>query len=174
MRFERVPPDGVPERSAHFRGMRPPTVIEQGRLIAGRHPCAWGQENAPAEVRDLVRAGVTLFLDLTQDGELEPYASLVEPPSRYLKMPIRDFSVPTREALVATLDEIDAELDAGGLVFVHCWAGCGRTGVVVGSWLVRHGMDPAESLRRIAMARGVGCPQTLEQRAFVLGWQRGM
>ena len=61
--------------------MRPPTVIEQGRLIAGRHPCAWGPENAPAEVRDLVRAGVTLFLDLTQDGELEPYASLVEPPA---------------------------------------------------------------------------------------------
>jgi protein-tyrosine phosphatase len=89
-------------------------------------------------------------------------------------MPIRDFSVPTREALVATLDEIDAELDAGGIVFVHCWAGCGRTGVVVGSWLVRHGMDPAESLRRIATARGVGCPQTLEQRAFVLGWQRGL
>ena len=68
--------------------MRPPTVIEQGRLIAGRHPCAWGSENAPLEVRDLVGAGVTLFLDLTQSGELEPYASLVVPPARYLNLPI--------------------------------------------------------------------------------------
>ena len=91
-----------------------------------------------------MKAGVTLFLDLTQDGELDPYASLVEPPARYLNMPIRDFSVPTRDGLVAILDEIDAELDAGGLVFVHCWAGCGRTGVVVGSWLVRHGADPGD------------------------------
>ena len=154
--------------------MRPPTVIEQGRLIAGRHPCAWGSENAPLEVRDLVGAGVTLFLDLTQSGELEPYASLVAPPARYLNLPIRDFSVPTRDGLVATLDEIDAELDAGGIVYVHCWAGCGRTGVVVGSWLVRHGADPNDALQRIADARGLGCPQTLEQRLVVLDWRRGL
>ena len=143
-------------------------------MIAGRHPCAWGPENAPLEVRELLAAGVTLFLDLTQAGELEPYASLVEPPARYLNLPIRDFSVPTSDGLAATLDEIDAELDAGGIVYVHCWAGCGRTGVVVGSWLVRHGADPNDALRRIAEARGLGCPQTLEQRLVVLDWRRGL
>jgi protein-tyrosine phosphatase len=153
--------------------VRPPTVIEPGRVIAGRHPCAWGPENAWLEVQDLEAAGVTLFLDLTHPGELEPYASLVRPPVRYLNLPIRDFSVPSREGLVSTLDEIDAELDAGGVVYVHCWAGCGRTGVVVGSWLVRHGLDPREALRRIGEARGLGCPQTLEQRVFVLDWQAG-
>lgn len=153
--------------------MRPPTVIEPGRLIAGRHPCAWGPENAPAEVHGLVQAGVTLFLDLTQEGELEPYAHLVAPPARYLRMSIRDFSVPTGDQLAATLDEIDAELELGGLVYVHCWAGCGRTGVVVGSWLVRHGVPPNDALARIAEARGVGCPQTLEQRLLVLGWTGG-
>jgi protein-tyrosine phosphatase len=133
-----------------------------------------GAQNAWLEVRELEAAGVTLFLDLTQAGELEPYVSLVGPPARYLNLPIRDFSIPTREGLVATLDEIDAELDAGGVVYVHCWAGCGRTGVVVGSWLVRHGLDPNAALNRIAEARGIGCPQTLEQRIFVLGWHAGM
>ncbi len=150
--------------------MRPPTIIEPGRIIAGRHPCAWGPENAPAEVFGLVKAGVTLFLDLTQEGELEGYANLVEPPLRYLRMPIRDFSIPSAEQLVETLDEIDAELGFDGLVYVHCWAGCGRTGVVVGSWLVRHGVAPNDALARIAEARGVGCPQTLEQRLVGLGW----
>ena len=153
--------------------MRPPTVIEPGRLIAGRHPCAWGAENAPAEVRNLASAGVTLFLDLTQDGELDPYDHLVSPPARHLRLSIRDFSVPTQEWLVETLDEIDGELRAGGLVYVHCWAGCGRTGVVVGTWLVRHGADPNDALVRIAKARGLGCPQTLEQRLLVLGWHAG-
>jgi protein-tyrosine phosphatase len=153
--------------------VRPPTVIEPGRIIAGRHPCAWGPENAPAEVHNLARAGVTLFVDLTQEGELEPYAHLVSPPSRYLRMPIKDFSVPSPEHLVATLDEIDAELSFDGLVYVHCWAGCGRTGVVVGSWLVRHGVTPNDALARIAEARGIGCPQTLEQRLLVLGWTAG-
>lgn len=154
--------------------MRPPTVIEPGRLIAGRHPCAWGAEGALVEMRVLADAGVTLFVDLTQDGELEPYASLVVLPSRYVNRPIRDFSIPTREDLTAILDEIDAEIDAGGVVYVHCWAGCGRTGVVVACWLVRHGADPDRALRRVADARGLGCPQTLEQRDFVLRWGRGL
>lgn len=151
--------------------MRPPTVIAPGRLIAGRHPCAWGPENAAAEVRELEAAGVTLFLDLTQEGELGPYAHLVSPRARHRRMPIRDFSVPSREQLVATLDVIDAELQSDGVVYVHCWAGCGRTGVVVGSWLVRHGSEPQQALARIAELRGLGCPQTLEQRLLVLGWR---
>jgi protein-tyrosine phosphatase len=153
--------------------VRPPTVIEPGRVIAGRHPCAWAPENAPAEVHALAKAGVTLFLDLTQEGELEPYSHLVAPPARYLRMPIKDFSIPSGDQLVETLDEIDSELGFDGLVYVHCWAGCGRTGVVVGSWLVRHGVTPNDALTRIAEARGVGCPQTLEQRLVVLGWQPG-
>jgi protein-tyrosine phosphatase len=152
--------------------VRPPTVIVPGQLIAGRHPCAWGPENAPAEVYELESAGVTLFLDLTQEGELDPYAHLVER-ARHLRMPIRDFSVPSQEQLVGTLDTIDAELAADGLVYVHCWAGCGRTGVVVGSWLVRHGAAPKKALATIAEARGLGCPQTLEQRLLVLGWEPG-
>lgn len=153
--------------------MRPPTVIEPGRLVAGRHPCAGEPEDAPRVLQELADQGVTLFLDLTQDGELEPYAHLVEPPGRRLSAPIRDLSVPSSEALVATLDAIDAELEAGGAVFVHCWAGCGRTGVVVGCWLVRHGATPEEALARIAETRGLGCPQTLEQRLTIMSWTPG-
>ena len=117
--------------------------------------------------------GVTLFLDLTEESELEPYASFVPENARWVRRPIPDFSVPTRTDLVATLDEIDVELAAGGVVYVHCWAGCGRTGVVVGAWLVRHGMPPNAALARIAETRGIGCPQTLEQRLVVLDWEAG-
>lgn len=153
--------------------MRPPTVIEPGRLIAGRHPCAWSAEDAPEAVRELLAAGVTLFLDLTHEGELEPYAHLVPPPARHLRAPIRDLSVPPVDALAATLDAVDEEIAADGVVYVHCWAGCGRTGVVVGCWLVRHGSTPHDALERIAETRGLGCPQTLEQRLLIMSWQAG-
>jgi protein-tyrosine phosphatase len=160
-------------RNGTLPGMRPPTWIEQGRLLAGRHPCAWSAEDAEAEVRSVVEHGVTLFLDLTQDGELTPYDTLVPETSRHLRLPVRDFSVPTHDQITFALDTIDAELADGGVVYVHCWAGCGRTGVVVGCWLVRHGMSPQEALARIAELRGLGCPQTLEQRLTVLGWKHG-
>ena len=153
--------------------MRTPTVIEPGRLIAGPHPCAWGAESAAGEVSSLLAQGVTLFLDLTQEGELEPYAQHVGPGVRHERRAVRDLGVPNPADLVATLDEIDAELERGGVVYVHCWAGCGRTGVVVGCWLVRHGTDPHEALARIADARGRGCPQTLEQRLLILSWNPG-
>lgn len=153
--------------------MRPPTWIERGRLLAGPHPCAWGRERAAAELRVLLAAGITLFLDLTQPGELEPYDDLVPPAARYVRLPIQDFSVPASELLVTALDEIDGELLAGGRVYAHCWAGCGRTGVIAGCWLVRHGLDPRTALARIAETRGLGCPQTLEQRLLILGWEAG-
>jgi protein-tyrosine phosphatase len=153
--------------------MRPPTIIDPGRLVAGTHPCAWGAEDAAGAIRELLGHGVTLFMDLTQEGELEPYSQLVPKTARFERRPIRDFSVPSLDDLVSTLDAIDEELAGGGLVYVHCWAGCGRTGVVVGTWLVRHGLAPNAALDRIAEARGLGCPQTLDQRLLVLGWEPG-
>jgi hypothetical protein len=49
----------------------------------------------------------------------------------------------------------------------------------VGCWLVRHGLDDGDALRRIAMLRRglpdarASSPQTDEQRRIVLGWRRG-
>src|SRR6185436_3374461 len=100
--------------------------VEPGRLLAGRYP---------DDTQALQAAGVTLFVDLTEDGELPPYD--VKPPARHVRAPIADFSTPSTEGMRATLDLIDSE--PGGVVFVHCRGGCGRTGTVVACWLVRHG-----------------------------------
>jgi protein-tyrosine phosphatase len=85
---------------------------------------------------------------------------------------VADFTVPEPSLLIRVLDAIDDEIAAGGAPFVHCWAGCGRTGVVVGCWLVRHGVAPEEALARVERTRGPGCPQTREQRQAVLAWER--
>jgi len=153
--------------------MRAATWIEPGRLVAGRHPCAWSTADAPAEVHGLIAQGVTLFLDLTENGELAPYAEIVPASARHVRLAVRDFTVPTDEQITSALDTIDAEIAAGGIVYVHCWAGCGRTGVVVGCWLVRHGLDPRAALSRIGEVRGLGCPQTIEQRLAILRWEAG-
>jgi protein-tyrosine phosphatase len=142
--------------------------IEPGRLRAGRYP------SSPDELAALCAEGIASFVDLTEDGELPPYADLLPRGARHVRFPIRDFSCATDEEMRRTLDEIDAALERGA-VYVHCHGGCGRTGTVVACWLVRHGADPEEALQRYRTASaplcGRPCPETPEQLAMVRGWQ---
>jgi protein-tyrosine phosphatase len=119
---------------------------------------------------------VTLFVDLTEEGELAPYAGRLGG-AHHVRFPILDMWVTSEEQLARTLDAIDEELAAGGIAYVHCWGGCGRTGTVVAAWWVRHGTDPAEALVRYQeLCRAYStrhCPETREQVAMVMGWRRG-
>src|SRR5439155_15029085 len=125
----------------------------------------------------LLAGGVTLFVDLTQDYELGPYTHLVDGAARHVRMSIPDMGVTTPDQMRRTLDVIDRERDRGGLPYVHCWGGAGRTGTVVGCWLVRHGLDGAEALRRITALRAgspelwLDSPQTDALRAMVRAWR---
>ena len=77
-------------------------------------------------------------------------------------MPIHDVSTPTQAQMARILDAIDAALAVGHAVYLHCYGGIGRTGTVVGCYLVRHGMDGEEALAEIARLRQ-GTPD---------GWKR--
>ena len=143
--------------------------VEPGALLAGRYPGA-------DRVERLLDAGVTLFLDLTEPAELDPYAHLLGKRARHVRMPIPDMDVTSAAQMRRTLDLIDRERARAGVPYVHCWGGAGRTGTVVGCWLVRHGLDGEGALRRIAALRAgsaelwLESPQTDAQRSFVRGW----
>src|SRR5262245_20537280 len=141
----------------------PPTSrsfwVEAGRLLAGPY--------AGPAARDLAAAGVTAFVDLTEAGELEPYTAFLDGGARHTRFPIADFSCATAERMREIHEAIDDELARDGIVYVHCRGGCGRTGTVVGCWLVRHGVRPDVALARYAAVSGGSCPATDEQRAMV-------
>ena len=62
-------------------------------------------------------------------------------------------SANTVKKMTELLDAIDESVDAGKTVYLHCAAGLGRTGVVVGCYLVRHGMSGEEALEAIPRIR---------------------
>lgn len=147
------------------------------RLLAGPYPGASGTRETRRRTALLEAAGVTLFVDLTEPGELEPYAALLER-ARHVRRPIADLGAAAVPQIVETLDLVDEEIAAGGSVYLHCWAGVGRTGTIVGCWLVRHGLDGGDPIARIAQLRagipGAGrSPETAAQQALVRGWRRG-
>ena len=134
--------------------------VEPDRLVAGKYPGAKNDEaTARAKLEAILEEGVSFFVDLTEAGELGPYAHLLN-------------------QMTAILDEIDAELGRGGIPYVHCWGGCGRTGTVIGTWWVRHGMTGGLAVDRYhRLSRAIQwqeCPQTEAQRAVIRGWQPGV
>ena len=61
---------------------------------------------------------------------------------------IRDMRVCNERHMRRVLDAIDKDIADGRTVYVHCWGGIGRTGMVIGCWLVRHGMMVDRALVR--------------------------
>lgn len=158
--------------------------LNPGRLLAGEYPAGRDKpitDEGRARVRDLLAAGISCFVDLTEEGECAPYQSLLPVTVTYLRRPIRDQRVPRRATQMrGILDEIAGVLAAGGNVYVHCRAGIGRTGTVAGCYLVEQGKDGETALRELNLLWTEQCarapawpviPQTLEQMEYVRGWK---
>ena len=159
-----------------------------GELLAGEYPGAREPNAARSKISRLLEAKIRLFVDLTEPGEhgLRPYwpavvelAGALGLSVQHRRMPVRDVTIPDESSMVAILDVIDqANRDKTG-VYVHCYGGIGRTGTVVGCYLVRHGLSGVEALRRIREWRKETpdgwreSPETDAQRCMVLAWPIG-
>lgn len=162
------------------------------RLLAGSYP-AYRYNEDPARLWAFLQAGVTHFVDLTEEDErsfssspLLSYAPLLHSLAEqhglrvgYQRCPVRDGTAPAQRQMTQILDALDAAQQAGQVVYVHCMGGIGRTGAAIGCYLVRHGSTPEAALRFIAqrlyhthLAERLS-PEVDEQRALVLRWQRG-
>ena len=160
--------------------------VVSGRFAAGEYPGAKQPARAAARLQSFFSAGIDHFIDLTEAGELVPYAEIAMREATrigqdvvYERHPIVDLNVPERpEQMDSILDAIDAALDDDKTIYVHCWGGVGRTGTVVGCWLVRHGSAGPAALDQIAewwkdvekSCRIRQSPETRDQRAYVRHW----
>jgi protein-tyrosine phosphatase/ADP-ribosylglycohydrolase len=157
--------------------------VQPGRLLAGEYPGSMSRADAMERVQRLLAAGVTSFIDLTEEGELPEYDTLLpeltERRVRYRRLPILDHGLPDSAAHMARiLDLIESELAAGQCVYLHCRAGIGRTGTAVGCYLVRSGLSNDEAYDQLQVLwkqcarsrRWPSIPETSEQVDFVLRW----
>jgi protein-tyrosine phosphatase len=146
--------------------------------MAGEYPGSPDPDESAETLRRLEAAGIGVFVDLTEAGELEPYAQLLRD-ARHERRAISDRGTAPAETYREILDLVDDAIGRNEGVYLHCLAGVGRTGTVVGCWLARHGLDDGNVLERIAVLRRSlpsswqRSPETAAQVEIVRGWGLG-
>jgi len=159
--------------------------VEDNRFLAGEYPGGYDPETTRRHMDAFLETGINTFINLTEANELPSYEEILKEQAKiygvdasHQRIPIRDFRVPSSETMTAILDAIDKAVNAGRCVYVHCWGGVGRTGMVVGCYLVRHGMPNEQALARVDQlykSRPVNfshprSPETEQQVEFVRNW----
>lgn len=168
--------------------------VEHGNVMAGCYPGSADIEIMTARLEALINARFGLIINLTmpdeinfQDKEISQYeyymnrmAAFEGLDLSFIRFPIRDMGVPSYHFMKKILDTIDRALTTGRRVYIHCWSGCGRTGTVIGCYLIRHGAaTPINVLNMIKILRSYGrmttgaSPETPEQENMVRSWRIG-
>ena len=158
-----------------------------GRFLAGGYPgLRFDESGTRQRLEAFLDAGFDTFLDLTCAGDRPPYLPLLQEQARvygrkvtYRRFSFQDFDIPTHEMMAAVLDDIDAALKAGSQVYLHCVGGIGRTGMTVGCYFIRHGMQPAQALLHLrslyqSAAQSLVAPNSPEsdqQVRFIMNWK---
>jgi len=160
--------------------------VEPERFLAGEYPSHSYGEQIVQRLDAYLDFGINTFIDLTDPGELPPYkpilierAGYYDLDIQYKRLTITDHSIPTPAIMRAILDVIDEAQNVGRKVYVHCWGGVGRTGTVVGCYLVRHGHTGQEALAQLAdwwkdMPKSrfwPHTPETRQQIKFIRNWE---
>jgi protein-tyrosine phosphatase len=155
------------------------------RLLAGEYPGAKREARAREKIGCLLGAGIDSFVDLTEDGVMAPYEHLLDDVARetgraapsYRRFPIPDVHIVGDDDYDKTLAHIRNELDAGKVVYVHCWGGKGRTGTVIGCWLIENdALDYEAVMRRLQELRAgtrkahERVPESSAQRDVLRRW----
>jgi len=158
--------------------------VEEGRFLAGEHAGGLSDESTRTRLRSFLDAGVNVFIDLTQPHELPSYEKILKKEAQnlglqgiYQRFAIYDHSIPTKAMMKDILDVIDRYIEGGNGVYVHCWGGVGRTGTVIGCYMIRHGLSPEDALKRVhtlfktrPQTYFPTSPETREQAEFVRNW----
>jgi ADP-ribosyl-[dinitrogen reductase] hydrolase len=167
-----VPANPTPLRNSYW--------VVPGKVLAGEHPGGTNAEATRERLQRLIAAGVECFMDLTEPRELKAYDAELPFSVEYLRKPIRDHGIPAQRAhMIEILDCIQDAVESGRCVYVHCRAGIGRTGMVIGCLLAERGLQGEAALDELnrlwqqsERSQNWGSvPETDQQVDFVRTWK---
>lgn len=126
-----------------------------GHLVAGEWPVP--------HLDWLANQGVSVLINLTGHAYRDDRF-------RIHGIPVPDGAAPDEEQIREFCRLVEDELDRHRKVYVHCLAGCGRTGTMMACYLVyRDRLDPTEAIRHVREVRACSV-ETAAQIEAVIRW----
>jgi len=136
-------------------------------IMAGAYPGALDDRQNDQFLKRQLSKGIDTFVCLQAEVDIEiteeawragnglrPYIldaeRLSRKPLKWVHVPIPDGDAAPDDVTEQLVLDLVADVYAGRVLYVHCWGGHGRTGVVVCLMLVHlYGITAAEALRRV-------------------------
>lgn len=166
--------------------------VVPGKFLAGNYPGDKEDAGARSKVGKILDAGVRTFINLMKPEDrnhaglpFTPYANIADTLASergftlvHQSFPITDQGIPDTRTMDTVLDFIDASLSEDRPVYLHCWGGHGRTGTVVGCYLIAQGLASKDNfVDTIAQLRKhvpttIPSPENSKQRDFVRNYTR--
>ena len=183
----------IPIETNHVPFARSYWVVP-GKFLAGYYPGDIDVYEKERKLRNLLASGIRYIINLMEETERdwygEPfgnyhphfiqYAREIDIEVTCVRRPIRDMHIPACQEMKIILNEIDLVVENKNPVYVHCLGGKGRTGTVVGCYLMRQGiadkttvLETIKQLRRRDPEFSSPSPETADQRHMVLNWNHG-
>jgi protein tyrosine phosphatase len=138
-----------------------------GIFCAGQYPGSQYPAEHKEKLNGLLNCNIRRTISLMPVGEKNPggqdfvpYEDVLQDMAakrgrvvECLRAGYPDGSVPPVALMKKVLDTIDASITASEPVYLHCFGGHGRTGTVVGCYLVRHGMSGEQAIEHVVSLR---------------------
>jgi hypothetical protein len=181
------PAESPPARGAVSPPFRLAYWVDPPWLMAGCYPGHGDRRIAERQLGALLDCGIRCFLNLMEEdarGPFIPYEPALEKLAEkrsvaieFLRFEIEDHSIPSWEQMREIERAIATSIAAVRPVYIHCWGGRGRTGIVAGVYLVRHGLATPEGFAEVIGELRAGAtgesPETEEQIGFVRSYLAG-
>jgi atypical dual specificity phosphatase len=129
----------------------------------GEHPGRAGHLlEALVEARSSGVGGVISVVERPLDAGLLRRAKL-----EAMHLPVRDYEAPTLEQLEEAVAFIAAVRGRGEAVFIHCYAGIGRSATVACAYLVTLGATADQAIAQVRRRRSPVCVESAAQVAVI-------